>query len=332
MLEPGAGTLRYSVVVPVFGNQETLGEVVERLRSLSASRPGGLEAVFVIDGSPDDSAVVLRRALAPGSLPAQVVVLSRNFGSFSAIRTGLAVARGEYIAVMAADLQEPPSVVEAFFDALESGRCDIAIGARVGRADPAGSALSSGLYWRLYRRLINRDVPEGGVDVFGVTRQVARDISSLGEVRTSLIGLLYWVGFRRLHIPYERAPRAAGRSHWTTSAKLSYLLDSIYAFTDVPILALQAIGVFGVIGSVVLAVLVFIAWLLGAIQQPGYTPLMIAILGSTSAVLLALGIVGSYVWRTYENGKGRPVTLIARHEIIDGQGADRQLPSGGHRE
>ena len=95
------------------------------------------------------------------------------------------------------------------------------------------------------------------------------------------------------------------------------MFDSIYAFTDLPIILLQVIGFAGTIFSLLIGLVVFVAWLFGAIKQPGYTPIMIAIAGSTSALLLALGVVGSYVWRTYENSKRRPLVVVATHEYFE---------------
>jgi glycosyltransferase involved in cell wall biosynthesis len=274
--------------------------------------------VFVVDGSPDDSLSVLRATLAAGTLRAQILNLSRNFGSFAAVRSGLAVARGDFVGVMAADLQEPAEVVAAFFDALETGDWDIALGQRIGRDDPRLSSAASGVYWKIYQRFINREIPTGGIDVFGCTRAIADRIVSFPETHTSMIGLLFWLGFRRTYIEYRREPRHSGRSAWSFRRKLRYLFDSIYAFTDLPIILLQIIGFVGTIFSLFIGVIVFIGWLAGAVKQPGYTPLMIAIAGATSALLLALGVVGSYVWRTYENSKGRPLELVASHEFYDG--------------
>jgi glycosyltransferase involved in cell wall biosynthesis len=309
--------VRYSVVVPIYGNRDSLVALVDRLAALNERLGGGLEGVFVVDGSPDDSLAVLREILAGGALEAQVLSHSRNFGSASAVRSGLAVARGDYIAVMAADLQEPPEVAESFFNLLEADECDIALGERIGRDDPATSAAMASLYWRLYQRFINREIPTGGVDVFGCTRSIAQRIVSFPETHTSLIALLYWLGYRRRYVQYRRQARHSGVSAWTFSRKLRLLFDSIYAFTDLPIILLQVIGFAGTIFSFLIGVIVFVGWLLGAVKQPGYTPIMIAIAGSASALLLGLGVVGSYVWRTYENSKSRPLELVATHEYFE---------------
>jgi glycosyltransferase involved in cell wall biosynthesis len=317
MTDAAVQHLTYSVVVPVYGNEASLAALLERLEKLSRALDAPMEGVFVVDGSPDGSLLLLRRLLRTVGFPSQLVAHSRNFGSFAAIRTGMAAARGDYVAVMAADLQEPAELVEDFFVALSSGDFDVAVGTRTGRADPRTTMLLSRAFWALYRRWVHREIPVGGVDIFGCTRQVAEELIKLDESRSSLVGLLYWLGFRRIEVPYRREPRRNGRSGWSLRRKLGYFFDSIFSFTDVPIVVLLLIGTFGSVLTILFSIVVLIARLTGVISQTGYTPLMLVMLLSTFAVLFGLGIVGSYVWRTYENSKGRPPSVAMSHEMID---------------
>jgi glycosyltransferase involved in cell wall biosynthesis len=305
-------------VVPVYRNEETLAAVVERLDGLAGDLVGELEGVFVVDGSPDASLLLLRRLLSEKRrFSSQLIALSRNFGSFSAVRAGLAAAEGEYIAMMAADLQEPVTLVRDFFRGLAAGEHDIAIGVRAGRDDPVRDVLPARIFWWLFRRLVEPAIPSGGVDIFGCTRQVADQLLRLEESHTSLVGLLYWVGFRRLEVPYERQPRLVGTSGWGFRRKMRYLLDSIFSFTDLPITLIIVLGAIGVSVSTVWSIVVLTAWAAGKIHVPGYTPLMLALFFVTSTILTALGLVGSYVWRTYENSKGRPSVVPMTHERFD---------------
>lgn len=311
----------YSVVVPVYRNEETLAAVVERLEGLVDELDGALEAVFVVDGSPDASLLLLRRFLSEKRrFSSQLIALSRNFGSFSAISAGLAVAEGDYIAMMAADLQEPISLIRDFFRGLAGGEHDIAIGVRVARDDPVRDMLPARIFWWLFRRLVQPEIPPGGVDVFGCTRQVASHLLRLDESHTSLVGLLYWIGFRRLEVPYERQPRLVGTSGWGFRRKVRYLLDSIFSFTDLPITVIILLGAVGVAVSTIWSIVIIGAWAAGRIKVPGYTPLMLALFFVTSTILIALGLVGSYVWRTYENSKGRPSVVPMTHERFEGNG------------
>jgi polyisoprenyl-phosphate glycosyltransferase len=311
--------IRYSVVVPVYGNAATLPLVVDRLTTVAEGLDGPLEIVFVVDGSPDDSLEVLRRTLPDAKVSSQLIAHSRNFGSFPAIRTGLAAARGEFIGVMAADLQEPPELMEEFFTRLSSGEHDVVVGRRESRADPALSSLLSRTFWSTYRRVINPEIPRGGVDVFGCTREVADRLLALKESHSSLVGLLYWVGYRRAEVPYERLVRTEGKSGWTFRKRLQYLLDSVFSFTDIPIRALTGVGVVGSVLTVLVGIAVLVSWAGGQIKEVGYTPLMLTMLFSTFLVLAGLGVVGSYVWRGYENSKARPLSLARTSEIFDGR-------------
>jgi glycosyltransferase involved in cell wall biosynthesis len=307
--------LVYSVVVPVYRNEPTLVALVERLEGLAGELEEPLEVVFVVDGSPDGSLMLLRRLLSEESrFSSQLISLSRNFGSFSAIRAGLAAAEGDLIAVMAADLQEPASLARDFFRGLADGEHDIAVGVRTARDDPVADMLPARMFWWLFRRLVQPQIPPGGVDVFGCTRRIASQLVRMEESHTSLVGLLYWLGFRRLEVPYVRQPRPVGSSGWGFRRKVRYLLDSIFSFTDLPITVIIVVGAIGIAASTIWAVAVLAAWAAGKINVPGYTPLMLAILFVTSAILISLGLVGSYVWRTYENSKRRPTVVPMTHE------------------
>lgn len=299
-----------SIIVPVYRNAENIAPLLARLAEVSRSLVSSCEVVFVVDGSPDDSFEILSHALQTFPLPTQLIRHSRNFGSFAAIRTGMTHARGENVAVMAADLQEPPELVLEFFRILEAGTADIVIGRREGREDPTLTKVSSSVFWRIYRRFIFPDMPEGGVDIFAFSREVRDEVLTLDESHSSLIGLIYWIGFRRVEVPYRRQERQHGVSGWSLKKKIRYLLDSIFSFTDIPLTLLVAVGFIGGIVTIIVALSVLAAWLLGAVRQPGYTPLMLVLLFSTFSLLTALGIVGTYVWRAYENTKRRPGAIV----------------------
>jgi glycosyltransferase involved in cell wall biosynthesis len=314
---PGARVL--SVVVPVYRNEATLPELVDRLRAMRF--PNGIECrpVFVIDGSPDRSEEELRARLEREDMRSTLVVLSRNFGSFAAIRAGLEAADGDYCAVMAADLQEPPELLVTFVEQLETGQYDLVLGRREGRADPVGQRVSAGAFWWMYRRFVQPAMPEGGVDVFACNRTVRAAVLALREANSSLIGLLVWFGFRSTTVGYERQPRLDGaKSSWTLSKKFRYMSDSIFSFTDLPIRVLLTIGVIGCASVAVAIVVVLAAWLFDLIKVAGYTPLMLAVLFTGFLVTLGMGIVGSYVWRAYENTKQRPLTFSQSTEHFGG--------------
>jgi glycosyltransferase involved in cell wall biosynthesis len=311
------GSVLVSVIVPVYRNRETLAELVHRLEGISERLEGRVEAIFVIDGSPDDSGEVLRILLERSPLRSSLLWHSRNFGSFAAVRTGLAVAVGQCMVVMAADLQEPVDLAISFYEALASGEYEVAVGVRRARHDPWASRLGSSWFWAIYCRCVQPEMPRGGIDVFACTREVRDALLSLRESNSSLMGLLIWLGYRRAEIPYDRAPRAHGHSGWTLRKKVRYLLDSIYSFTDLPINLLLLVGVTGTLLSSAAALAVFLTWALVGIPVAGYTPIMLTLLVMGSLTLSGLGVVGSYVWRTYENSKRRPHAVAMISESFD---------------
>jgi glycosyltransferase involved in cell wall biosynthesis len=249
------------------------------------------------------------------------VVLSRNFGSFAAITAGLAHGQGPLYAVMAADLQEPPTLVREFHRRLCADECDVVVGTRVRRGDPWLGRLASALFWRLYRVFVQRAVPPGGVDIFGCTRGFRDQLLSLRERNTTLVGLVFWLGFRRGEVAYERRPRSHGRSGWTVARRVRYLLDSAFAFSDLPIRLVSLIGVLGMGLALLLGAIVLWARLRGDIPVPGYAATVLAVMFFGGLNSLGIGLLGEYLWRTFENTKGRPGYVVARHQAFGGEGA-----------
>lgn len=300
----------FSLIVPVYRNQESILRLLAAIEQIRAEIEDDFEAVFVVDGSPDASAHELASRLPTSAFASRLVELSRNFGSFAAIRTGFDAAVGDHYAVMAADLQEPPELIVQFHRELARGDVDVVVGTRRTRSDPWTSRLFSGLFWGAYRRLIMPDIPSGGVDIFACNRAVRDQLLAMNEARSSLVAQLYWLGFRRTSVAYDRLPRQEGRSAWGLRRKIDYLLDSLFAFSDLPIRLLVAVGTLCLIGAVVLAMVALVGRLLGAIEVPGYTATLVVVLGFGGLNALGLGIVGIYAWRAYENTKGRALSVV----------------------
>jgi len=304
------GTPRLSLVIPVYKNEAEIAALIGSLGEIQSRLPGELEVVFVVDGSPDRSYELLAHALPAMPFRSVLVELSRNFGAFAAVRQGLLTASGDYFAIMAADLQEPPELVVSFFERLLSADADVVVGERVGRSDPRLTRLTSHLYWRIYRRLILTDMPAGGIDVFGCNKVVREALLSMRESHSSLVGFLIWSGYRRVAIPYVRRSRELGESAWTFPKRVRYMLDSSFSFSDLPMRLLLTTGCAGLALMLLASAIVFFGWLFGLIDVAGYTPLMLAVLDSGALIVFSLGIIASYVWRVYENTKERPLVLV----------------------
>jgi glycosyltransferase involved in cell wall biosynthesis len=296
-----------SLVVPVYNNAESIPELIDAVTHIADRTSGEFEVIFVLDGSPDHSRELLAEHLCGSRIRARMVEHSRNFGAFAAIRTGMSLASGRHIAVMAADLQEPPELIVEFFRILATKDTDVVAGVRARRNDRGDAA--SKLYWRLYRRFVLNDIPPGGVDVFACTAAVRDVVCSLEDVHTSLVAQLFWVGFRREMVAYDRIPRSR-QSGWTARRKFRYLSDSVFAFTDLPVRILWTVGAMGMTLGLAVGMVILAARIAGAITVPGYAATVLILLLFLSLNSLGLGIIGSYVWRAYESIKRRPGAIV----------------------
>jgi glycosyltransferase involved in cell wall biosynthesis len=308
-----------SLVIPVYKNEENLPRLFRELEVFAGQLPDELEVVFVVDGSPDACLRILGERLPAWPFRTELIELSRNFGSSSAIAAGLGRGTGDYFAVLSADGQEPTALVLEFHRLLKSGESDIVFGYRAQRVDPWWSQFLSECFWRLYRLFVVKDMPKGGIDVFGCTRQVRDQLLDLKELNTNLIALLFWLGFRRTFVPYQRRARLEGRSAWTLARKLRYAFDSIFSFTDLPIRALLILGATGTLAALAASIIVFVAWLQGATRGLGYTPLMLVIAFFGGLTALGLGIIGQYLWLSLQNARNRPNFVVRSTESFDGQ-------------
>lgn len=308
--------MMYSLVIPVYKNEANLPALLETLCDMHQQLGEQFEVVIVVDGSPDNCFTLLREQLPGMPFSSQLLLHSRNYGSFAAIRTGLQAANGSFFAVMAADLQEPPELAIAFFRALEADEADVTIGTRDSRQDSLRSRLSSGLFWWAYRRFVIPDMPAGGVDMFGCNRQFRTELLLLDEANSSLIGLIFWLGFRRKSIAYERRVRQHGVSAWTLRKKINYLMDSVFAFSDLPIKLLISLGMLGMMFSLAFGLIVILLKSLGTVPVPGYAATVLTVLFFGALNTMGIGILGAYVWRAYGNTQGRPLAVVMRAETF----------------
>jgi len=315
---PSTPSTECTVVIPVYRNADNVPALLQRLAELHRRVPGGIEVICVVDGSPDESHARLAQGLPQQAFASQLLALSRNFGSFAAIREGLIPVRTEHCAVMAADLQEPIELIEEFFSWLRADRADVVVGHRAGRQDAWLDRAASGLFWWTYRKLVQRELPPGGIDVFACNAAFRSHLLRFTEAHTSLVGQILWLGFRRVALPYVRQAREIGRSAWTLGRKLKYLSDSVFAFSDLPIRLFTLIGGAGVALSLFFAAVVLVARLTGAVAVPGYAATVLTILFFAGINLLGLGIIGSYVWRAYENTKARPLAVVMQAQRFAG--------------
>ncbi len=299
-----------SIVVPVFKNEESIDRLLNRVTSLASSLVGDVEAIFVVDGSPDSSLSLLHNSLPNKTFDSKIILLSRNFGAFSAIRAGLREADGPATVVMAADLQEPISLVEELLRLVVKDGVDVAVGVRQARKDGFVSRFLSSSFWRFFNRLTTLEMPKGGVDIFALSRDARQKINEFEESSTSLVGLIYWIGFKRQEVSYFREKRADGVSSWSLRKRINYAKDSITAFSEIPLSIFLWSGVVGALVSLLLVVVLIARLFMNQNDDVSRQLVSIGLLFVVSYLMSGLGLLGTYLWRVSDNVRKRPDSII----------------------
>jgi polyisoprenyl-phosphate glycosyltransferase len=312
-----------SVVSPVFNNAGSIKQLVQRIVATRDSGFAGadLEIILVDDGSSDDSLIEIRNLIAAASSSAKLKVLrlSRNFGQVSAIVAGLSICSGDAAIVISADLQDPPELMSKMVEGWRNG-AEVVIAAREAREDGAVSSMFSRLSYAVARRPY-RDMPRGGFDYFLLSRRAAAQFVSKPGRKRFLQGEIFELGFQRLILNYVREKRKVGKSQWKFWKRFEYFVDLVLASTSSPIRAATFLGFLGVIASVVYAVIVTVARLLGAVPIDGWTPLILITLFFGGITVFLLGLIGEYIWRIYDEVSGKRQFLV---ESIESQDPNRR--------
>ena len=302
-----------SIVVPVFHNAASLLDLLTQFQALASKNAADrFEFVFVDDGSADNSFAVLQE-LARSEPRMRVVKLSRNFGSNAALLAGLGQSRGEVVAVIAADLQDPPELIDQMLIQWRAGH-KVVLAARSSREDPGLTALLAQAFYLLFRRFAIKTMPKGGFDFFLIDRQVCDLINGIQESNAYLMGLILWFGFDPKVLYYHRREREKkyGGSMWTFARKVKYFVDSFVAFSYVPVRAASLLGVSLSLIGLLYALCVVVFRLCYDVPVQGWTSLMVVLLVVSGAQLLMTGIVGEYLWRNLEETRRRPRFVIER--------------------
>jgi dolichol-phosphate mannosyltransferase len=302
-----------SIVTPVYHNATSLPDLLARFQQLAARNPDdAFEFVFVDDGSQDDSLAVLRR-LAADEPRMRVVKLSRNFGSNSAVLAGLDQARGDAVAAIAADLQDPPELIHDMLACWRRGQ-KVVLAARSGRSDPGLTALLANAFYWLFRRFALKSMPKGGFDFFLIDRQVRDVLAAIQESNAYLMGLLLWLGFDPEVLYYHRQerPRKYGVSMWTFTKKVKYFIDSFCAFSYLPIRAASLLGLCLSFTGLLYALGVIAQYFFGDREVQGWASLMVVLLVVSGVQTLILGVLGEYLWRNLEETRRRPRFVVDR--------------------
>ncbi len=306
---------KISIVVPCYNEQEALPLFYQAITQVAGEMaPVEFEFLLVNDGSRDNTLQVMR-TLHQKDARVRYVSFSRNFGKEAAIYAGLEHARGDYVAIMDADLQDPPALLKEMYRGIIEEGFDCVATRRVDRkGEPPIRSFFARCFYKLINKISRADIVDGARDYRLMTRQVVDAILQLKEYNRFSKGIFGWVGFQTKWLEYENVERAAGETKWSFWKLFLYSLDGIIAFSTAPLAIASIAGVLFCFLAMVLALFFFVKTLVWGDPVPGYPSMIIIILFIGGIQLLCTGIVGQYLSKTYLETKKRPIYLVKETE------------------
>jgi dolichol-phosphate mannosyltransferase len=302
-----------TVVVPVFDEEACVEPLCARLFALRERmrEEAEVELLFVDDGSRDRSLGMLD-AIAAGHPFMKLITLSRNFGHQLAVTAGIDHAREGWVAVIDADLQDPPEALADMFRRAQEGY-DVVYGQRTSRAgESAFKRASAAAFYRLLSWLSDTEVPHDAGDFRVMSARVVRELKGMRERHRYLRGMVPWIGFRSVAHPYQRAARHAGETKFPLRRMLRFAGNAILSFTARPLALATRLGAFAVLAGIVGAVYMLYLKLFTDIPVPGVTSILVTIVFFSGVQVMLIGLLGAYIARIFEEAKGRPLYVVAR--------------------
>ena len=302
---------KLSVVIPCYYNEANIPVTMRALLANEATLPPDLtvEYVLVDDGSRDGTLreLLAFRALHPDRV--RVVELAGNVGSYHAVVAGLEQATGDCTVIMAADLQDPPELMAQMYAYWQQG-FRLVIGNRQDREESGGQQLLATVFHWLMKKIALANIPDGGFDYVLFDHQIREQIVQMQERNSNLFYQMIWLGYPYVNIPYVRRRRQIGHSRWTFTRKVKLLLDSVLSFSYFPIRAISGLGL--LLGAVAMLYGFYLIGLklLGGNEPEGWTALMVVFLFVSAFQMVALGVIGEYVWRGLDAARNRPLYVV----------------------
>ena len=314
-----------SIVVPCHNEEEMVPIFHKEITAVSDQLPDAVfELIFVNDGSKDATLAELKRL---ASLDERVHYLSfsRNFGKEAAMVAGLRHATGNYVAVMDADLQDPPAMLVEMVALIRTGEYDCIGTKRVDRkGEPPIRSFFARQFYQLINRISDTEIVDGARDFRLMTRQMVDAVLEMTEYNRFSKGIFSWVGFETKYLSYENQERVAGKTTWSFWSLFKYSLDGIVAFSEAPLAIAAFTGFLSFAVAILAALILTVRTLVFGNATSGWTSLIVIILGMGGLQLLCLGILGKYLGKTFMETKRRPLYILKE--------TDGALPTGRKEE
>lgn len=304
-----------SIIVPCYNEEAALPYFLPEIRqmadSMSAVNALSFEFMFINDGSKDGTLEILRRA-SKDDCRVRYISFSRNFGKEAAIYAGMEHSKGDFAALMDADLQHPPAMLEEMYNALKNGEYDIAAAKRVTRkGEPPIQSMFARLFYRLINKISKAEFVDGASDFRMLSRQAVDAILRMREYNRFSKGVFGWIGFRTKWIPYENVERVAGETKWSFWKLLMYSFEGIVAFSTAPLSIASIVGILFCLVAFVGIIVIVVKTLIWGDPVAGFPTLACLLLLIGGTLQLSLGIIGQYLAKTYLETKHRPIYIVA---------------------
>jgi polyisoprenyl-phosphate glycosyltransferase len=301
-----------SIIVPAYNEEAVIPEFYRRVRKAVEQLPYDFRLIFVDDGSKDNTeGIISRLHLEDDSV--ELITLSRNFGKEIAMTAGLDYAKGDAVVIIDADLQDPPELIESLIEKWRSGY-DVVYAKRVSRdGETLFKKLTARLFYKVVGLVSHVEIPPDAGDFRLLSRRAVDALQALRERHRFMKGLFAWIGYPQVAVPYHRNPRFAGSTKWNYWRLWNFALEGITSFSIAPLKLATYLGLGVAVFSFTFGAWMILDTLLRGNPVPGYPSLMVVVLFLGGVQLIALGIIGEYLGRMFDETKNRPLYLVYRH-------------------
>ena len=303
-----------SIVIPCYNEEESINLFYDEVKKIEKEIKTNFEYIFVDDGSKDKTLSIIKE-LSKKDKEVKYISLSRNFGKEAAMFAGLEKSKGDYVAIMDADLQDPPELLLEMYEILTKEDIDVAAARRINRkGEPVVRSYLAKKFYRIINRLSNIEMVDGARDFRLMKRKVVDAIISMKEYNRYTKGLFSFVGFKTKWIKYKNVERKAGKTKWSLFGLFRYALEGLVAFSTKPLVMAAFIGLIFFLISFLLIIVIIIRTLLYGDPVSGWPSLACIVFFVSGVQLFSLGIIGMYLSKTYLETKNRPVYFIRETE------------------
>ncbi|NVO20147.1 MAG: glycosyltransferase family 2 protein [Bacteroidetes bacterium] len=304
---------KLTYIIPCYFNEQNIPLTKKELIENEKRFPSDVsfEYVMIDDGSGDNTLAELIKFKEENPEKVKIIKLSGNFGSYNAILAGMNYSTGDCNVILAADLQDPPDLIPKMYEYWLKG-LKLVIANRQEREESFFQRVFSNTFHFLIKKLALKNVPKGGFDLVLFDRQLKDEVVKINEKNTNQIYLLAWLKYDYVNIPYTRKRREVGKSRWTVSKKIKLFVDSFVSFSFFPIRLISVVGLVLGFLSFLYGLFVIYAKVTGLVPVQGWTAIMVVLLLVSSFQMIALGIIGEYVWRAMDAARNRPNFIIEK--------------------